>query len=245
MTREKGNVVKKHNRSARSAVIVALAAVAIVGLAMSASGATAASKKATKLVGTFKLTEGALEGTTPTGSYFRMVQPGGTVDAGPYVPNGDSTASDTTYTLLTPGTQGGLRAGKYQPQPEPPFDGAGNGVADAILAPTKFFGVDFAVATNKKDPQTGDTTTVPTISAKGKRLTGNLSAFGVAYGKQHFNQGAPKPDGSKPGETSGPTGTYSSKTGEYTLEWSSAIVGGPFDGFTGIWHLEGEFKKAR
>jgi hypothetical protein len=237
--------VKKHNRSTRSAVIVALAAMAVVGLALSPAVATAAGKKATKLVGTFKVTEGAFEGTTPTGSYFRMVQPGGTVDAGPYVPNGDSTASDTTYTLLTAGTQGGLRAGKYQPQPEPPFDSTGNGVADAIVAPTKFFGVNFAVATNKKDPQTGDTTTVPTISVKGKKLTGNLSAYGVAYGNQHFNQGVPKPDGSKPGETSGPTGTYSSKTGEYSLDWSSAIVGGPFDGFTGIWHLEGTFTKAR
>jgi len=237
--------VKKHNRSARSVAMIGLAIAAVAALVMSSAGANVTTKKPKKLVGTFEATAGALEGTTATGSYFRMVQPGGTVAAGPYVPNGDSTASDTTYTLLTPGTSGGLRTGKYQPQPEPPFDSTGNGVAEAILAPTKFFGVNFAVATNKTDPQTGDATTVPTISVKGKKLTGNLSAFGVAYGNQHFNQGTPKPDGSKPGETSGPTGSYSAKTGEYTLEWSSAIVGGPFDGFTGIWHLEGELKKGR
>jgi hypothetical protein len=29
--------------------------------------------------------------------------------------------------------------------------------------------------------------------------------------------------------------------GRYTLEWKSLIVGGPFNGFTGRWHLEGTF----
>jgi len=81
------------------------------------------------------------------------------------------------------------------------------------------------------------------IKVSGKKLSGDLDAVSVAYGNQQFNQGAPKPDGSTPTGTAGPTGTYDAKTGKYTLEWSSAIVGGPFDGFTGIWHLEGTFKK--
>jgi hypothetical protein len=30
--------------------------------------------------------------------------------------------------------------------------------------------------------------------------------------------------------------------GAYVLEGSSQIVGGPFNGFTGIWHLAGTFE---
>lgn len=229
------------NRRTLGTLLVAISVLAVAAIAPAAA-TTAQKPKSTALVGTFEVAPGADSGGTVTGSYFRMVQTGGTVDAGPYVPNGDSTATDQTYTLLTPGTDGGLRTGTYQPQPEPPFDADGNGVADAILTPTKFFGVLFAVSTNKTDPQTGATTKKPAVKASGKKLSGNLSAVGVAYGNQHFNQGAPKPAGAE-GETTGPSGTYDAKTGAYTLEWSSQIVGGPFDGFTGIWHLEGTFTK--
>ena len=64
----------------------------------------------------------------------------------------------------------------------------------------------------------------------------------VAWNGQQFNQGAPKPDGSSPGITVAPKGTYDPATGKYVLEWASQIVGGPFDGYTGVWHLEGTFK---
>jgi hypothetical protein len=65
----------------------------------------------------------------------------------------------------------------------------------------------------------------------------------VAWNGQQFSQGSPKPDGSRPGITSDPKGSYAAKTGKYTLEWASQVVGGPFNGFTGSWHLEGTFKK--
>jgi hypothetical protein len=52
------------------------------------------------------------------------------------------------------------------------------------------------------------------------------------------------PQGAKPGLTAGPTGTYDAATKRYVLEWSSQIVGGPFNNFTGIWHLEGVFEPA-
>ncbi|HXY94159.1 MAG TPA: hypothetical protein VEP49_16900 [Acidimicrobiia bacterium] len=227
---------------------VAAGALVVIALtAMLAGPAAAKSSKSTALVGTFEVTAAECAAGAPTnGSYFRMVQSGGDTTNGPFVPNADSSCSDKTYTALVPGTAGGLVTGKYQPQPNPPFDTSGNGTAAAILAPTKFFGVQFAVSTNKTDPQTGDAAKVPslTVSYKGA-LSGNLSAFGVAYGKQQFNQGAPKPNGTKPTGTQGPTGTYSGKTGSFSLEWTSAIVGGPFDGFTGVWHLEGTFKKAK
>jgi hypothetical protein len=41
------------------------------------------------------------------------------------------------------------------------------------------------------------------------------------------------------------SGTYNAKTGAYTIDWSSQIIGGPFDGFTGVWHLEGTFAKGK
>ena len=34
-------------------------------------------------------------------------------------------------------------------------------------------------------------------------------------------------------------GTYDPDTGTYVLQWASQVEGGPFNGFTGIWHLEG------
>jgi len=216
-----------------------MASVALVALPASAK-----SSKSSSLVGTFGVTAAVCTSGAPTsGSYFRMVQSGGTTTAGPFVPNADSTCGDKSYSALAPGTAGGLTTGKYQPDPSPAFDSAGNGLAGAIVTPTKFFGVNFAVSTNATDPQSKTSTKKPVIKVSGKKLSGDLDAVSVAYGNQQFNQGAPKPDGSTPTGTAGPTGTYDAKTGKYTLEWSSAIVGGPFDGFTGIWHLEGTFKK--
>jgi len=224
--------------------IAVVAGAVMASVALLALPASAKSAKSSSLVGTFGVTAASCASGAPTGgSYFRMVQSGGTTAAGPYVPNADSTCVDKTYSALAPGTAGGLTTGKYQPDPSPAFDSAGNGLAGAIVAPTKFFGVNFAVSTNATDPQSKSSTKKPAIKVSGKKLSGDLDAVSVAYGNQQFNQGAPKPDGSTPTGTAGPTGTYDAKTGKYTLEWSSAIVGGPFDGFTGIWHLEGTFKK--
>jgi len=212
---------------------------------------TAASKTDTataggKLVGLFKVTAGDCAGGAVTaGSYFRMVQSGGTVEAGPFISNADSTCGDKTYSALTPGTDGGLTTGKYQPQPDPPFDATKNGIADKIVQPVKFFAVGFAMSTNDKDPTSGTSVPTPTISADSSgKLTGDVRAASVAWNGQQFNQGAPKPDGSTPGGTKVLEGTYDAKTGAYKLQWTSQIVGGPFNGFTGVWHLEGTFQKS-
>lgn len=196
-----------------------------------------------ELVGTFGIDPGT-DGTEVTGSYFRMVQSGGTVAEGPFVPNADSTATDQTYTLLEPGTDGGLTTGAFQPGPDPLFDADGNALADAIIQPVTFFGVAFSITTADTDPETGDPVVAVTITDEDGTLTGQTTAVTAAYGSQQFNQGAPKPDGSLPGETTEVTGTYDAETGAYTLEWASQIVGGSFDGFTGVWHLEGTFEAA-
>lgn len=176
-----------------------------------------------------------------SGSYFRMIQGGGTLTDGPFVPNADSTCADQAFSALLPGSAG-LVVGEFQPQPDAPFDAVGNGLADAIVAPVKFFGANFAVSTNEVDPASGTSVVAPSIvlNADGT-LNGNLSAFSVAWNGQQFNQGSPKPDGSRPGLTGEVSGTLDPATGRYVIEWVSQIVGGPFDGFTGVWHLEGVF----
>jgi len=187
-----------------------------------------------ELVGLFSVDPAVCDGDEITGSYFRMLQPGGTMADGPYVPNTDSVCTDPSYSPLLPGTDGGFTTGAYQPAPDPAFDDGGNGLAGAVTAPTPFFGVAFAVATN-------DSGAVPSIEAADGVLTGDLSGWSANYANMEFNQGAPKPDDSMPGLTTAVTGNIDSETGAYSIDWASQIVGGSFNEFTGIWHLEGVF----
>jgi len=180
-----------------------------------------------------------------TGSYFRMVE-AGKGPGGPdsdYLTNTNSTcSSDQTYTLFVPGTNGGLVTGGYQPAPSPAFDSGGNSLADQIIQPAKFFGVNFSVSTSATDPQTSQSVPVPSVAVDGSgSLSGNLEAWSAEWNSEYFNQGSPKPGGGTPGFTAGPTGSYSSATKAYSLSWTSQIVGGPFNSFTGQWHLVGTF----
>ncbi|MEW6477719.1 MAG: hypothetical protein AB1679_36200 [Actinomycetota bacterium] len=193
------------------------------------------------LKGLFKLDPASCASGAAKGSYFRMIQPGGGPN-GPYVENNTSACGDKTYTDLAPGKDGGLSTMGYQPQPNPPFDSSNGGTNDKITLPKEFFGTRFASATNPKDPQTEKEVPAPSITHDGKgKLSGDLRSFAAAWQGQHFNQGAPKPDGSMPGLTSGPTGTYDAAAKRFSIEWRSTIVGGPFNNFTGLWHFEGVF----
>ena len=198
-----------------------------------ATETTAAAGFEGELVGTFAITAGdCTDGVA--GSWFKMVLQGGTPEAGPYIQNADSTCTaDTNFSPLVPGTDGGLITGSFQAAPDPAYDATGNGLAGAIVVPVKFFGVDFAAAMDSA-------ATMPMLTATDGVLTGDLSAFTAYYAGQAFNQGAPKPDGTG----SAPTGTIDPATGAFVIEWSSLISGGSFDGFTGVWHLEGTFTPA-
>jgi hypothetical protein len=204
----------------------ALAVISLSAVTSLAGAGIAAAQTPTPLIGTFEISPGAYSATAgASGSYFRMLIPGGTLN-GPdtnYVPNTSSSASDTTYTLLSPGVESGLVTASYQPAPDPAFDSSGNSLANDIVAPTPFESVNFSVETEATDPQTSTAVPTPSIT------------------NQYFNQGSPKPDGSSPGLTAGPTGTYNSTTGAYTFTWTSEIVGGPFNNFTGQWVLAGTF----
>lgn len=216
-----------------------LAVVLIVGGCSGGDGGSkgAADVKGSELVGLFGIVPAACSTDAVTGSWFRMVQPGGTTKDGPYLKNGDSTCIDQEVTPLAPGTDGGLRTGAYQPLADPAFDAGGNTTALAVITSTKFFAVGFGISTTEKDPQSGKDVPSPSIGDEGGELNGDLSAISVSWNGQHFNQGAPRPGGGG----SAVTGTYDADTGAYRLDWTSLIKGGPFDGFTGIWHFEGTF----
>jgi hypothetical protein len=173
------------------------------------------------------------------GSSFRMIQPSGTVEGGPFVTNGDSPCGDKTWTSLSPGSDTGITFGGFQSNPDPAFDAGGNGLADRLTQPQKWFAVAFSLSTNKKDPQTGLDVAAPTLRLEEGKVTGDLRAFSAAWNGQFFNQGSPKPDGSKPGNTTEVTGTYDSSSKKLRLSWASQIVGGPFNNFTGVWNFEG------
>jgi len=227
----------------RRALVLAVLA-ATVPAAFLAAPAGAASTRT--LHGTFKITAGSCATSSVTGSWFRMVYPGGSVANGKFFDNPDSECTtDKSYTLIVPGTQGGLVTGTYQPVPSPAFNSQGGALANGIIQPQSFTGIDFSISTNKVDPQSDQKVPAPSIKQSGGNLTGQVTAISAAWNKLYFNQGSPKPGGSTPGLTEKLSGTYYAKTGAYTLTWASAIVGGPFNGFTGVWHLEGTFARKR
>jgi hypothetical protein len=206
--------------------------------------------QATPLVGLFRLDAGTQSASGAiAGTYFQML--GGPNGDQP-LNNGSSTALDKNYTLLAPGTDGGLRTDVYQPAPSPAFAGTdpvnggptGDALANRIVQPQSFFNVNFSIVTDAVDAQTGQADPLPRILVQGGQLTGQTTAWVAQWNGLSFNQGSPKPDGTSPGATKPVTGTYDAATGHFVLRWKSLIVGGPFDGFTGGWHLEGTFVPA-
>jgi hypothetical protein len=218
-------------------VLVTLSFLVVPGRA---AAAPAASRN---LIGTLQLTPGSCSGGHVHGTYLRMILPSGGLN-GPYMSNSDSTCSDQSFTPLSPGTDGGLRVGSYQPTPSPAFTASGDALARRITAPAAFYGTNFATATSSTDPQTKHAVPAPRLTLTGGTLSADLRSFAVTWNNQNFNQGAPKPDGSTPGNTHKATGTYDAATGAFTLDWTSQVVGGPFDKFTGSWHFEGRFVPA-
>jgi hypothetical protein len=220
---------------------LALTGGAVIGAAVLSGAPAGAAAPRHALVGTFKLTPGACGATSVSGSYFRMIFPKGTVAAGPFFQNPDSLCTTKTYTLAVPGSSGGLTTGRYQPNPVPAFNAQGGALAASIVEPQSFTAIAFSIATNKTDPQTDETVPPPAIWVASGKLTGQVEAWSASWNKLYFNQGSPKPGGGHPGLTLPVSGTYNSATHAFVLTWSSQVVGGPFNGFTGYWHLSGTF----
>jgi hypothetical protein len=214
--------------------LIGLPLVAAAVLAVGPVGAAPTGAKS--LTGTLKLTAGSYSHGSAHGTWFRMIISRDRPKKA-YLPNPDSKARDKTYTLGRPGADGGLTTGRFQPHPNPAFDRKGNARANRIIKPSPFTAIDFSVASLPQDPQSKTTVAAPSASVDGRRLTVRLPGYTAEWNKQFFNQGAPKPDGSG----SPATGTYDPKTRRFVLTWTSKIAGGPFNGYSGLWHLEGTF----
>jgi hypothetical protein len=220
-------------------LLVGAATAALTACGSSAHHASGSS--GTALIGTFKLTAGQCTSGTPTGTYFRMIDPGGTIEHGKFFSNPDSKCPDKSFTVQAPGVDGGLVTDSYQPGPSSPFDATGNALASRITEPGSFTAIKFGISTASKDPQTHKNVPAPSIVDTDGKLSGQITAWSAAWNNLYFNQGSPKPDGSRPGLTSPATGSYDSSTHAFVLTWASQVVGGPFNGFTGYWHLAGTF----
>jgi hypothetical protein len=207
-------------------------------------GAPAATASASApMTGTFRLAAGACNPATGAikGSYFKLIFPGGNVQSGFFFQNTSSPCFNKSYTTLSPGSQGGLVTGEYQPNPGPAFTKRGDARASAIIRPVRFASVALSLSTQTNDPQTKKAVPLPEIVNNGGRLSGNTEAVSASWKKISFNQGSPKPGGRRPGLTEPVSGTYNPRTHAFTLNWTSKIVGGPFTGFIGQWHLTGRF----
>ncbi|MET0558149.1 MAG: hypothetical protein ABW065_05710 [Solirubrobacterales bacterium] len=208
--------------------------------------AAPASAAKQQLVGTFLIDPGKSVakggGIDVTGSYFRMIYPNGSPTKGPFFLNTDSRSLDQSYTLFVPGIDKGLRTGVYQPQPNPSFAANGFALANRIVQPLPFAGINFSLSTGPVDLQGGQKVGPPTLTANGHKLTGDLRGFTASWNKIYFNQGSPKPEGKLVGSTRALTGSYDPKSKRYSISWISQIVGGPFNDFAGFWHFEGKFK---
>ncbi len=196
-------------------------------------------------MGTFKLSPGACFGAAVTGTYFRMIFPKGNVKTGQFFDDPDSACPNKTFILAVPGAAGGFETGKFQPNPKPAFNAQGGALANQIIQPQSFTGIAFSLATAQRDPQTGQPVPAPSIIDTDGKLSGKIESWSVSWNKLYFNLGSPKPNGGYPGLTRPVTGTYNSTTHAYVLTWTSQVSGGPFNGFTGYWHLAGTFIKAK
>jgi len=194
------------------------------------------------MLGLFKLAAGSAPvGQSPTGSYVEMLTGSGTP-----LPNLSSPAANKNYTTFTPGVDGGLSTVAYEPAPSPDFSGgtSGSALADEIVQPVPFEGTNFSIDTNPTDVQTGQPDPIPQVYNDNGTLSGQITAWDAQWNGQSFNQGTPKPDGTRPAPTTAVSGTYDAATGAFVLTWRSLIVGGPFNGFSGKWQLAGTFVPA-
>ncbi|HHH43927.1 MAG TPA: VPLPA-CTERM sorting domain-containing protein [Gammaproteobacteria bacterium] len=170
--------------------------------------------------------------------------------------------------MLTPGTARGIELGTYQNyvlDPDVPHpqgwkgDINGDGVADGAagtgytnappiqqstaFAPFSFFGVSTYIGLNPVGYQSGQAHAAPSVdldmsSCVGNvcSLTADLSGWEVFWNGSSFEQG-PRPVNTGPFGLA--TGVYDLVTRQYSLDWVSQINGGPFNGVSGFWHIEG------
>jgi hypothetical protein len=209
------------------------------------AGATACStaSASTTLVGTFRVQAGRCvePGAPPVGSYFVV----GNAAMGKPVPTPQTACADKMFVPLTPGVDGGLETGRFQPDPVPTFSADGSSLANLIVTPVTFQGQKVGMATAGTDEQNAPLQApvfpVPTATVDGSHLYVELQSLHFTYGgtaggtcATSYGQGC-WDLGSKSA-----TGTYDAKTHQYTLDW---FVGEAFSeaGDSIAVHLAGTF----
>lgn len=119
------------------------------------------------------------------------------------------------------------------------FSGA---ATELIGAQNTTFGSSFTFFGNPVNVFVGDGTYAPyggtavvggnpisaMVDATAGTITVDLSSWTAYWNGTNFNQGS-----------AAATGTYNAGTGTFNIAWSSTVVGGPFNGQTGNWSLQG------
>ena len=94
--------------------------------------------------------------------------------------------------------------------------------------PVNVFSGDGTYAPYGGTPVTGGNPISAMVDADAGTITVDLSSWTAFWNGTNFNQG-----------TAAATGSWDAVTGAYDIAWSSTVVGGPFNGQTGNWSLQG------
>lgn len=166
--------------------LAVLALIALVGLSGCGGGHPAAAPAPTRLTGLFKLAPGRCTSATakPTGSYLIVIS----ASQNKAVRNSRGGCVNKNFTVLRPGTDGGLITGRFQAAPTPLFDARRNSRAGAIIKPVRFGPFRLGFATDAHDEQdavgSAPAYVAPIATVSGKALTVDLRSLVISYGGQ-------------------------------------------------------------
>ena len=228
------------NHRFRSLALAISMALGIVGMVATAP-VGAANAHATTLVGTFKLTAGSCATTHADRDVLPHDLSRREPHGGKFFDNPDSTCTDKSYTLAVPGTAGGFTTGKYQPEPGAGLLGDGKRPVEHDHPTTVVHGhqlqhrhesegsPDRSCRTGADD-QGQEREALGTGRGVERIMEQALLQSGLAQARRHL--------------------AWADRAGHRDLQLQdprlradvgSAVVGGPFNGFTGYWHLQGKF----
>jgi hypothetical protein len=228
----------------RQPTIALAAAAMLAAIGLSGCGGQAKAATVTRLpAGLFTLTAGACTtaDARPTGSYLIVIS----AAANKAVKNPKSGCANHDYTLLKPGTDGGLAVGRFQPQPSPAFDAKRDSTAVRIFAPVDFgpFAVGFATTPRDEQDAPGGAPAypVPAATVSGTTLNVDLRSLVVTYAgppsstcKSSFGLGCWEL-GSKSA-----SGNYDATTRHFVIDWFAGQSFTPKGDSVEV-HLEGSF----
>ncbi|HVW79550.1 MAG TPA: hypothetical protein VHB69_01240 [Mycobacteriales bacterium] len=223
--------------------LAALTAGAALVLAAGCSGTHQTTPDATHLDGLFRIAPGACPAASglPTGSYLVVLSAasGGTVG------NPHGGCKNPAYTLLDPGTDGGLVTGEFQQVSGPTFDRHGNSRDGRIIAPVRFGKLDVGFGTSSRDEQDAPAGApafpVPSAIVRGSALSVDLRSLVVSYaGDADTSCKTTYGVGCWELGSENATGTYDAATGHYSIQWFSGASFTPKGDSIEV-HLEGTF----